>query len=78
MNKPPLRRLFLFLKEITLKNFQQTPKQRRNTKNQVAKTKHQLVTSNPKHTFEHTYRDIGWFYKVNWVLTNKVHRVGKL
>ena len=74
MNKPPLRRLFLFLKEVTLKNFQQTPKQRRNTKNQVAKTKHQLVTSNPKHT----YRNIEWFYKINWVIPNKVHRVGKL
>lgn len=35
-----------------MKNFQQTPRQRRHQKMMFANQKHQLVASNPKHSFE--------------------------
>lgn len=35
-----------------MKNYQQTPKQRRHQKMMFASQKHQLVASNPKHSFE--------------------------
>lgn len=55
-----------------MKNFQQTPKQRRKAKAEMAGFKAKLRASNPNHEFQHE-RD-GW----NWKIRNRVIRKGKL
>lgn len=58
--------------EKSVKNFQQTPKQRRKAKAEMAGFKAKLRASNPNHEFQHE-RD-GW----NWKIRNYVIRKGKL
>lgn len=61
-----------------MKNFQQTPRQRRDQKNQIAKHKHKLKTSNPCHSFEQIqYLKSDYFGLVFGSYSNLIRRLTK-
>lgn len=65
-----------------MKNFQQTPRKRREAKTAMANHKAQLAHSNPKHTFERvvvrTKKGAFWEWEWSYRYINIKHRTGKL